>query len=149
MESQKCYTGRWNVAFVLDLELEFVCNIVEKIRNRRKVVTSTLIPPSWRRGIPRGNPTQEFSMTSEKWSLRSWAAWPWRILDWRMEGRDTKDIVQKSRVRQSLRLFYKEGSGRDQKHGLPSSFVARVGRSRAFLRKVEKALAGEAATIAK
>ena len=68
------------------------------------------------------------------------------ILDWRMEGRDTKDMVQRAEFGNPSVYSIKREVGEIKK--LAHRFAMESGDPM-FLRRVEKAMAGEAATIAK
>ena len=120
-------------------------NIVEKIQNRQKRVTH--VDPSV---MAERNPTREpysgvlddfRKFVAEK--LGSLAA---AILDQRLEGRDTKDMVQSAEFGNPSVYSIKREVGEIKK--LAHRFAMESGDPM-FLRRVEKAMAGEAATIAK
>ena len=120
-------------------------NIVEKIRNRRKVVTLT--DPSV---MAERNPArQPYSgvlddfrrIVSEK--LGKLAA---AILDWRMEGKNVNDMVGRAEV--GSPSVYSIKREVQAIKALAHRFAVESGDP-TFVQKVEKAMAGEAATVAK
>jgi hypothetical protein len=142
----------WNPARHGPLERRFrasvwnaIRNIVEKIRNRRKVVTLTDPAVMAERNPAR----QAYSAVLDDFRqfvvdrLGQLAA---KILDWRMEGRDTKDMVGRPELGSPSVYSIKREVGEIKK--LAHRFAMESGDP-AFLQKVEKALAGEAATVAK
>ena len=120
-------------------------NIVEKIRNRRKVVTH-VDPAVMAERNPARQPYSGVLDDFRKMVAEKLGSLALAILDWRMEGRDTKDIVQRAEFGSPSVYSIKREVGEIKK--LAHRFAAESGDP-AFLRKVEKALAGEAATIAK
>ena len=120
-------------------------NIVEKIQNRRKVVTLT--DPSV---MAERNPArQPYSgvlddfrkMVAEKLGRLAAA-----ILDWRIEGKDIKDMAGRAELGSPSVYSIKREVGEIKK--LAHRFAMESGDP-TFVQKVEKAMAGEAATVAK
>ncbi len=147
----KVFKG-WNPAKHGALERRFrasvwngIRNIVEKIKNRRKVVTladPSLMAQQHQGRQPYSGLLDDFrKMVAEK--LGSLAA---AILDWRMEGRDTKDMVQRAEFGSPSVYSIKREVGEIKK--LAHRFAMESGDP-AFVRRVERAIAGEAATVAK
>jgi len=142
----------WNPATNPNLERRFrasvwngIRNIVEKSQNRRRRVTLTdpsLMAQQHRGREPYSGLLDDFrKMVAEK--LGSLAA---AILDWRMERKDTKDLVGQTELGSPSVYSIKREVGEIKK--LAHRFAVQSGDPM-FLRRVEKAMAGEAATVAK
>lgn len=120
-------------------------NIVEKIRIRRKWVTHidpTVMAERNPARQPYSGVLDDFRrMVADR--LGTLAA---AILDWRMEGRDTKDMVGRPELGSPSVYSIKREVGEIKK--LAHRFAVESGDP-AFVRRVEKALADEAATVAK
>jgi len=120
-------------------------NIVEKIHNRRKVVTLTdpaVMAQQHAGRQPYSGVLDDFRrIVAEK--LGKLAA---AILDWRMEGRDVKSMVGKAEL--GSPTIYSIKREVQAIKSLAHRFASQSGDP-AFLQKVEKAIAGEAATVAK
>lgn len=118
---------------------------MEKIKNRRKRVT--LIDPAV---MAERNPAKEpYSGVLDafrKFVAERLGRLAAAILDWRVEGRDTKDMVGRPELGSPTVWQIKREVGEIKK--LAHRFALESGDP-LFLKRVEKALADEAATVAK
>ena len=148
----KLFKG-WNPVKSGPLERRFrasvwnaIRNIVEKIRNRRKWVTH-VDPTVMAERNPARQPYSGVLEDFRKLVADRLGALALAILDWRMQqGNDTKDLVNKAELGSpSVWQIKREVQAIKS---LAHDFAAQSGND-TFLQKVEKALAGEAATVAK
>jgi len=148
----KLFKG-WNPAKSGPLERRFrasvwnsIRNIVEKIRNRRKWVTF-IDPTVMAERNPARQPYSAVLEDFRKLVADRLGSLALAILDWRMQqGNDTKDLVKKAELGSpSVWQIKREVQAIK---ALAHDFAAQSDNP-AFLQKVEKALADEAATVAK